>query len=519
MKKRKAIIIGAGPAGLTAAYELLTKTDIIPIIIEQDNQVGGLSKTIDFEGNKIDIGGHRFFSRSKKVVDWWLHFLPLENSPGKPFSIRYQNQSAGVSSGEQSPVSEDAVMLLRPRKSRIYHARKFFDYPLQINGNTLRNLGLAKLFAIGTSYCRAKLLPKKPERTLEDFFINRFGNKLYTTFFKDYTEKVWGVPCNELPADWGRQRVKGLDVGNVIKHAFRSIFLKDRDIRQAKTKTSLIEQFLYPKFGPGQMWETVAGEIQKRGGEIILNTGVTKITRDHKHIISVETTNFENGQSATCEGDLFFSAMPVKELVEKMDFPEKDHPVVAAARSLEYRDFLIVGILSDKENGQQDVISDNWIYIQEGDIKAGRVQFFHNWSPGMTKDSRHHWIGVEYFCNETDEFWQQEDEAISSFAVSEMDKIGIVDSRTVLKTTVIKVKKAYPSYFGGYSNFGVIQEFLNGIDNLYPVGRNGMHRYNNTDHSMLTAMAAVDNIVQGKTDKSAIWAINTEDAYHEQSDN
>lgn len=514
MKKRRAIIIGAGPAGLTAAYELLTHTDIIPVIIEQDCQVGGLSKTVNVEGNRIDIGGHRFFSKSQKVVDWWFGFLPLENSAKEKQLINYRNQSSEITYNGTS-VDTEAVMLLRPRKSRIFHRNRFFEYPLQLSLKTLNNLGIIKVLRIGASYVKARLFPLRPEVNLEQFFRNRFGDELYHTFFKDYTEKVWGVSCSQLPADWGRQRIKSLDIAGVLKHAVRSFFSRDRDVMQQRTKTSLIEQFLYPMYGPGQMWETVADEVVALGGELILNTTVTKVSGDSNKITSVTTTN-NSGVTSTYEGDFFLSTMPVKELIKKMTGLVVKTEVASAAESLEYRDFLIVGILCDG-SGKRSDITDNWIYIQEKNIKAGRVQFFHNWSPGMVRNPDHYWIGVEYFCNETDEFWQQSDEQIAAFAVQEMSKINIIDPSTVLNTKVTRVKKAYPSYFGGYKNFTIVESFLNEIDNLFPVGRNGMHRYNNTDHSMLTAMAAVDLISSGATDKSSIWAINTDDSYNEET--
>ena len=494
---------------------MLTRTDIIPVLIEQDSQVGGLSKTINVDGNRIDIGGHRFFSKSQRVVDWWFRFLPLANSAGKNLSIRYQNKTAEIGTSLPAATDKDAVMLLRPRKSRIFHANQFFDYPLQLTGKTLRGLGITKVIKIAFSYGKRRLFPLRPEINLEQFFKNQFGEELYYTFFKDYTEKVWGVPCDQLPADWGRQRVKSLDVAGVVKHALRSVFFRDKDIRQAKTKTSLIEQFLYPMYGPGQMWETVAKSVRDMGGEILLNTSITKISGDgDRNITSVTATDRHTGLTTVYRGDLFFSSMPVRELVEKIQGLRVTDKVASVARSLEYRDFLIVGILCQR--ARRNDITDNWIYIQEKDIQAGRVQFFHNWSPGMVQDPDTCWIGVEYFCNETDSFWQQSDDGIAEFAVDEMDRIQLIERDAVLKTKVIRVKKAYPSYFGSYKEFGVVQAFLSEVENLYPVGRNGMHRYNNTDHSMLTAMAAVDAIVEGRKDKSSVWAVNTDDSYSEE---
>ncbi|MFT3947647.1 MAG: NAD(P)/FAD-dependent oxidoreductase [Agriterribacter sp.] len=514
----KAIIIGAGPAGLTAAYELLTKTDIIPVIIESDSQVGGLSKTIDYKGNKIDIGGHRFFSKSTEVIDWWLQFLPLENTTGQPVEITYQNKTTVLSPAGNAS-GNDNVMMIRPRKSRIYYQNKFFDYPLQLNGKTISNLGFSKMIRIGFSYFLSKISPRKKEKSLEDFFINRFGKELYETFFKDYTEKVWGVPCSQLPATWGRQRIKDLSVTKVLKHAIGSFFKTDKTLHQKKTSTSLIEQFLYPRYGRGQMWETVANEIEKRGGRILFNKAVTSLNLNGQlQVQSVTMQDAITGGEEILYGDYFFSTMPVKALVEGIKNIIVPADVMQAARSLEYRDFLIVGILASKLAiaEKEGNFTDNWIYIQDADIKAGRVQFFHNWSAFMVKNPADAWIGVEYFCNETDSFWKMDDDIIAKKAAAEMEKIGLINEADIKDTFVAKVKKAYPSYFGGYSNFNIVKNFLDGIDNLFLIGRNGMHKYNNADHSMLTAMAAVKNLRDGRKDKTNLWDINTEDVYHEE---
>ncbi|RYY12603.1 MAG: hypothetical protein EOO04_33350, partial [Chitinophagaceae bacterium] len=350
-------------------------------------------------------------------------------------------------------------------------------------------------------------------------WINRFGNELYSTFFKDYTEKVWGVPCHKIPASWGQQRVKDLNISRMVLQAFKSVFNSNRTIDQKGTSTSLIEQFLYPKFGPGQMWETVADKIKELGGEIYLNTAVTGINGDHdKTIVSAAITDLKSGETTVHEADYFFSTMPVKEFFEVTNNLVVPQDVLHTALTLEYRDFLIVGVLAEKlivkdKNG--DEITDNWIYIQDKNIKAGRLQFFHNWSPFMISEPGDKWIGVEYFCNETDEFWKLPDAELADFAIKEIESIGIISAHDVTDTTVIRVKKAYPSYYGSYNNFSIVQEYLNTIENFFPIGRNGMHRYNNSDHSMLTAMAAVENIITGQKDKTNIWEINTGDEYHE----
>lgn len=520
---KKAIIIGAGPAGLTAAYELLTKTDIIPIILEADTQVGGISKTINHNGNKIDIGGHRFFSKSDIVIKWWLQFLPLETRhTDKLLNLGYQNQKTSVVIDSAYPPDSDKVMLVRPRKSRIFYNQKLFEYPLKLNTNTIAKLGIGKTFKAGFSYLHAKLFPLKPEHSLEQFFINRFGRELYKTFFEDYTEKVWGVPCSKIPASWGQQRVKNLDVGGLLWHALKSVFTTNKSIDQKGTSTSLIEQFLYPKYGPGQMWETVAAEITRLGGTIILNTAVTRINGNQgNRILSVDAQDLQSGQQQRFDGDYFISTMPVREFIgnsHDLDVPDNIRQTVSA---LGYRDFLIVGLLADRltiveKDGSP--ISDNWIYIQDKNIRAGRLQFFHNWSPGMIASEGNKWIGVEYFCDESEPFWNQTDAELSATAIREMEKIGVLNAADVKDRLVVRVKKAYPSYYGAYKDFPLVQEYLNSIPNLFPVGRNGMHRYNNSDHSMLTAMAAVNNILTGRLDKSNIWEINTEEEYHEKSE-
>ena len=520
--KKTAVIIGAGPAGLTAAWELLTKTDIVPVVIEADSQVGGLSKTINYKGNKIDIGGHRFFSKSERVINWWLHFLPLDaQARQQHIDIQYQHNHAAFDIGDELLGQGDDIMMVRPRKSRIYYQRKFFDYPLQLNGKTIANLGWVKMIRIGTAYLYARLFPVKPEENLAQFFTNRFGKELYETFFKDYTEKVWGVPCEQIPSSWGQQRIKNLNISRVLWHAIRSFFTSNKTLQQKGTSTSLIEQFLYPKFGPGQMWETVAAEVQRLGGTILLNTTVTALQGNNGHLLTnVEVKDNLTGLLHNFSAAYVFSSMPVKELFEKLQGITVPAAVQAVAEKLEYRDFLIVGILADElavtENNSGAPVKDNWIYIQDNKVKAGRIQIFNNWSPFMVQDTGKVWLGVEYFCNETDAFWQQEDAVIAATAIKEMESIGLLQAAKVKDSMVARVKKAYPSYYGSYNNFSVIQQFTGTIENLFLIGRNGMHRYNNSDHSMLTAITAVENILSGRIDKKNIWDINTEETYHEE---
>lgn len=520
---RKAIIIGAGPAGLTAAYELLKRTNIKPVILEQSEYIGGLAKTVNYKGNRIDIGGHRFFSKSDRVIEWWLNILPVEKKvANKSIDITYQNKIHHIPENilKEHADSGDKVMMVRGRLSRIYFRKQFFPYPIQLSVDTLLKLGLWNTVKIGFSYIRSGVSPVKPEQSLEDFFINRFGKELYLTFFKDYTEKVWGVSCKEISAEWGRQRIKGLSVSKAIIHAVKTIFSSKKDIRQKNIETSLIEQFLYPKYGPGQLWEEVAEEIKKMGGEIHLNQKVNEISTAAHQISSVSTTGAVTGETKEWEGDYFFSTMPVKDFINgiKSSIPGKN--VTEVNDGLLYRDFITVGLLVNKlkvkEADADGMIKDNWIYIQEKEVKLGRLQVFNNWSPYMVNEQNKVWLGLEYFCNVGDELWNKPNDEFIRFAIDELDLIGIIDKDEVIDSTILKEEKAYPSYYGSYDKFEVLKNYLKQFDNLYPIGRNGMHKYNNSDHSMLTAMTAVDNIVKGITDKENTWQINTEEDYHEE---
>ncbi|MFZ2658257.1 MAG: NAD(P)/FAD-dependent oxidoreductase [Victivallales bacterium] len=500
-----AIIIGAGPAGLTAAFDLLAKTDIKPIILEQSSDIGGISKTVNYKGNRIDIGGHRFFSKSDRVMSFWLNILPMEQ--------------AGT---QADPEKTDKVMLLRQRLSRILFLRKFFDYPISLTLKTIRNLGLLRMLKIGLSYMKAQVFRIKEEKSLEDFLINRFGRELYNTFFKDYTEKVWGVPCNKIKPEWGAQRIKGLSITKAIIHAVKALVKKDSSIGQKEIETSLISQFMYPKFGPGQLWEAVADIVRSKGGQILLNRKVVGINHVNNRISSVIIKDSFTGEQKVFTGDYVFSTMALRDFVEAMGqaVPES---VKETASGLCYRDFITVGLLVRKLKIKNDtkiitvnnIIPDNWIYIQEPDVKIGRLQIFNNWSPYMVADDRNVWLGLEYFCNQGDELWSMPDENFKTLAINELAKIGIIDSSDVLDSVVIRIEKAYPAYFGSYDNFDIIKNYINGFENLFLIGRNGMHRYNNQDHSMLTAMTAVENIVNGVTTKENIWQVNSEEEYHE----
>lgn len=512
---RRAIIIGAGPAGLTAAFELLEHTDIIPVIIEASADIGGLSRTINYKGNRMDIGGHRFFSKSDKVMQWWLKLLPIDQT-NSGATISFQNKHAHVPATAAPVTNSDEVMLLVNRVSRIYFLKKLFSYPVKLNKETIRHLGLWRITRIGFSYMKAKIFPRRPERSLEDFFINRFGKELYHTFFKDYTEKVWGIPTNQISAEWGAQRVKGLSLSKTIRHFLFSNKKKKQSIEQKETETSLIEKFLYPRLGPGQLWEIAARKIIARGGQIVMNSEVKTIMNNGNRIEAVTAIDKETGKTTTFTGDYFISSMPVKDLVKGMS--NVPGTVQKVANDLVYRDFIIVGILLKDlqlKNNDGSPIRDNWLYIQEKNVKLGRVQVYNNWGDSMVAKPGTFWLGLEYFCNEGDELWQLSEEEMIRLAIQELESIGIVKASDVLDAMMAKVPKTYPSYVGAYEQFDMVREYIDTFENLFLIGRNGMHKYNNQDHSMLTAMQAVENIRTGNTDKSVIWSINTEQEYHE----
>lgn len=539
---QRAIIIGAGPAGLTAAYELLTRTDIKPVVLEKSQYMGGISRTVNYKGNRMDIGGHRFFSKSDRVMSWWLQHLPIAETPGEAQIISYRGSTRSVPGGEASAShsqsklqcqnsavgvlesstdERDLVMLMRPRKSRIYFLRKLFHYPIRLSIDTFAKLGLRKSFKIGISYVRKVLFPIKNVTNLEQFFINRFGFELYKTFFKSYTEKVWGTACNKIDASWGEQRIKGLSIRKAILHHLKKIFsLSGHDgVTQKHTETSLIERFLYPKFGPGQMWEAVADKIIQLGGEIITEFEVAGIEVADFNVTAVRGTD-RTGRERRFAGDYFISTMPIQELIRSLRTNVPIH-VCEVSEGLMYRDFIAVGLLCNKlkltdptaRHGK--LITDNWIYIQEPDVLVGRLQIFNNWSPHLVKDPDKVWLGAEYFCYETDELWSRSDTEIGRFAIEELQKIGILDRDDVIDFTVVRMPKTYPAYFGTYDRLHELRNYVEQFQNLFLIGRNGMHKYNNQDHSMLTAMIAVDNIVAQRFDKSNIWSVNTETDYHE----
>lgn len=513
--KKKVVIIGAGPAGLTAAYELLRRSNDYDVtILEECSQVGGISKTINYKGNRMDLGGHRFFSKSDKVNDIWLELLPLQGE--KSFDDELTGCEKPLKKSGPNPDKEDKVMLYRNRVSRIYYQKKFFDYPISLSFTTIKNLGFLKTMQSGFSYLKSTVI-KKEEDSLENFYINRFGKKLYSMFFKSYTEKVWGRPTSEIDASWGAQRAKGISIKAVLVDYFKRIF----HIKNGKKETSLIEQYLYPKYGPGEMWETMAHEIEKKGGKIILDAKVTSLQKDkNDKITSIEY--IKNEKKIVEHGDIFISSMPIKDLIEGLnDTPKKIEEI---SSHLPYRDFVTIGLLVKNLELKNKTsietynksIPDCWIYVQEEGIKMGRIQIFNNWSPYMVKDALNTvWLGLEYFCNEGDDFWNMEELECAEFAIGELVKMQIIKRENVLDYHREKAKKAYPAYFDSYDRIDEVIEYLNTIDNLYCIGRNGQHRYNNMDHSMMCGIEAVETIIANKKDKTSIWKVNTEKEYHE----
>ena len=502
---KTAIVIGAGPAGLTAAYELRRKSeDWRIVVLEESAEIGGLSRTVVHNGCHIDIGGHRFFSKSQRINDIWTQLMPMQGKPAKDDIIL--GRACRLSPGGPDPETDDHVMLSRRRMSRIYYLRHFFDYPITVKPATFLTLGLARTVKAGFSYLYSAVF-KRPEKSLEDFYINRFGRVLYSMFFEDYTEKLWGVHPSKISPEWGAQRVKGLSLWKALINIF---------IPQGNAKeTTLIDEFVYPKRGPGQFWETLADRLRKDGVEIRMNSRVTGIETEQGRVSAVVLAD---GSRLAC--DAVFSSMPVKDLVAACGNAPGD--VARIASDLPYRDFITAGLLVDKlaiRNTTKlktirDIVPDTWIYVQEREVRMGRIQIFNNWSPYMVDDvTKHVWIGLEYFCSEGDRFWTMDDAAFVDMATGELRRIGVLGENEPVHDNIrIKAKKAYPAYFGSYAEFGKVRAWLDGFPNLYCIGRNGQHRYNNMDHSMMCGIEAVRALL-GETGKSSVWDVNTEQEY------
>lgn len=517
-EKIKVIIIGGGPAGLTAGVELLkdngnNKYDVT--ILEASDMIGGISRTVNYKGNRMDMGGHRFFSKMPEVNEWWNNMLPIQGFLPKDDLIL--GRTSTLEKGGPNPEKEDKVMLKRNRISRILFNGNFFDYPITLKSETFQNMGLATTINVGFSYIKSMLFKRK-EDSLEDFYVNRFGYKLYSMFFEHYTENLWGRHPSKIDPSWGAQRVKGVSVIGVLKNAI--------DVKIGNTngevETSLIQEFAYPKYGPGQMWETAAERFEAAGGNILMKCEAVSLKKDSNQINSVTYKN-QNGKEITLDADIVISSMPVKDLVLAMnDVPSKEKEIAAG---LPYRDYKTVGVLLSnlKLENKTDVktigniVPDNWIYIHDKGITMGRMQIYNNWSPYLVKDIENTvWVGTEFFCDEGDEMWNMSDEEFTDLAINDMIKMNMIDSKDqVLDSHVEVVKKAYPAYFDTYDEIETLIDWLNTIDNLYCVGRNGQHRYNNMDHSMMTSFLTVKNIKENIKDKTMIWEVNTEKIYHE----
>lgn len=504
------VIIGAGPSGLTAGLELVKKGYEVTVL-EATNSIGGISKTILHNDQRIDIGGHRFFSKNDRVMQWWQDILPIQGAPS--YDDKLLNRRNKLKKNGPDPEKVDEVLLIRHRVSRIYYNHRFFDYPVSFKLKTFINMGLGTSIVTGASYF-ASCIHKLPEDSLENYYINRFGRKLYSMFFEDYTTKVWGRRPSEISADWGAQRVKGVSIATLLKNIMPNLLPG----RKKEVETSLIEEFYYPKHGPGQLWETVAKRFQEAGGTILTNKEVTGFEIDGSKLSSVICGD---GSSYDCKA--VFSCMSLKQLVPALGNASKG--ITMIAEGLAFRDFVTIGLLVDKlaiKNETSiptlgDIVPDCWIYVQDTGVKMGRIQIFNNWSPYMLKDPEHSvWIGLEYFCQEGDSFWSMSEDETIKLATDELKRIGVIGwNARIMDSCRIRIRKAYPAYFDTYSQIDKLVGYLDGFDNLYCIGRNGQHRYNNMDHSMLTAFTAID-CLEGRAEKSDLWSVNTEKKYHEE---
>jgi protoporphyrinogen oxidase len=467
----EAIVIGAGPAGLTAAYEL-SELGVKSIILEADNVVGGISRTVNYHGYRFDIGGHRFFSKVPLVNELWQEML------GREF-------------------------LLRPRLSRIHYDGHFFDYPLKAT-NALLGLGFVEAALVGMSYAKVKLAPSLPEDTFEQWVSNRFGRRLYEIFFKTYTEKVWGMPCSEISAEWATQRIKNLSLMEVLRNTFGA----NGRSKDGRVITTLIEQFRYPRFGPGMMWEKFESLLRSRGVDTIFNRKVDKI-QNNKGRVEWISARSSDGEQIKLSADHFISSMPLRTLIESMQ-PVSPDEVLRAAAGLQYRDFITVVLIVDRE----EVFPDNWIYVHTPEVKMGRIQNYKNWSPDMVPDTSKTSLGLEYFTSEHEELWSWPDEKLIELGIKECVQLGFVERDEIRDGTVFRMKKAYPVYDQTRTeNVAILQNYLEGFENLQTIGRNGQHRYNNMDHSMLTGLFAARNIIG---EQHNVWSINVDSEYHEE---
>ena len=465
MDPRNVVIIGAGPAGLTAAYEL-SKAGVTATILEQDTVVGGIARTVNYKGYRFDIGGHRFFTKVTLVEQLWKEVLGGD-------------------------------LIRRSRLSRIYYRGKFFYYPLRAF-NALMNLGLWETTLCMASYGKARLFPKRPERDFATWVTNRFGKRLFDTFFKTYTEKVWGIPCTEIQAEWAAQRIKGLSLTAAVKNALFGELGKTKD----EIIKTLIDEFDYPRHGPGMMWTRTRELLEARGSRVIFKAPVERIYWREGAVEAVDA----GGQ--VYPATHVISSMPVRELIEKLT-PTAPDALLEAAPNLHYRDFLTVALIVKKTN----LFPDNWIYVHDKTVKLGRIQNFNNWSPEMVPDASTTCLGLEYFCFAGDGLWSLPDQELIEQGKRELATLGLGDPADVIDGAVVRMPKAYPVYDGGYeAAMNEVRKFLPRVPNLQLVGRNGMHRYNNQDHSMLTAVLAARNVLGGHYN---LWKVNADQEYHE----
>ena len=507
MTKKNLVVIGAGPAGLTAAYEILVKSGEWNVtILEASPFIGGISRTIERNGNYFDIGPHRFFSKSDEVNALWNKLMPLQGAPAKDDIAL--NRKCSLAEGGPDPEKTDRVMLRRHRLTRIFYLKHFFDYPISIKPATFLAMGLVRTWKAGWSYLYSAFF-KRPEKSLEDFYINRFGKVLYSMFFEDYTEKLWGIHPSKIDPSWGAQRVKGLSLWKAILNVFIP--------KGGRKETSLIEEFSYPKLGAGHFWTALADEIKAKGWEIRHGAKVVGFETDGGSVRAVVTSG---GERIPC--DAVFSSMPVKDLVSSLGSAPEE--VARIAAELPYRDLITVTLMVDKLAIRNDTkfptlgqyIPDVWIYVQERAVRMGRLEIYNNFSPYMVDDpAKHVLFSVEYFCSEGDAFWRMDDKSFIDKCIDELKVAGLISDETkILDSVHTRTLKAYPAYFGSYAQFGKVREWLDGFSNLYCIGRNGQHRYNNMDHSMLCGMEAARALLAG-TGKAAVWNVNTEEEYHE----
>ena len=529
-------VIGAGPAGLAFADRIKKLDKSVSIdIYEKSKYIGGISKTVNYKNNRIDIGGHRFFSKSDEVMQWWANKFPIDPSTidkNSLSSITYRNESRtidGFRVATEEEIKKGRVLLLRKRKSRILYQRKMYDYPLKLNKRTFKNIGFKRIIFIGISYLISKINFKEPNN-LEEFIISKFGRKLYSMFFESYTYKVWGRKPNQISADWGAQRIKGLSITKLVFDILKKMFAfikndSNNSIGQKNTETSLIERFLYPKFGPGQMWEEVAKDLENEGVKIYKDCLVKELTLDksEKKIKNIVIKN-KNGELSSLDYDYVISTMPISELMNSITGDKKSilfpKEIQDIAKNLPYRDFITVGLLLENlSDPEGQFLDDTWIYVQESDVKVGRLQIFNNWSPFLVSDQTKKWVGLEFFCDEGDEIWNKSNSELINLAKEEMAKLKLCTQNDFIDGTVLRERKTYPAYFDSYENFDQLKDKFDEISNIFLIGRNGMHKYNNQDHSMLTGFRAAEFIIGNQTSKEikkTLWEINAEKEYHEE---